>query len=208
MKLGANGLETDAWITADGRIVLDHDGVMRRRGRKIAFADLSADQLPSNTCFFEDLFAACGTEFHLSIDVRDEHALEPIITLADTAGFPLERLWLCHHRPDATFRWPQQSRGARIVDSSRLTRIKEGVETRINTLRESHVDVLNMHYTDWNGGLVTLAHRFERLAFCWDCQHPYQLETALLMGVDAIYSDHVDRMVAAYERIVGFLPRV
>ena len=35
VKLGATGLETDAWCTRDGEVVLDHDGRHRLfRGRR------------------------------------------------------------------------------------------------------------------------------------------------------------------------------
>ncbi|NBR92892.1 MAG: glycerophosphodiester phosphodiesterase, partial [Actinobacteria bacterium] len=47
------------------------------------------------------------------------------------------------------------------------------------------------------GGLVTLAHRFERLAFAWDAQFEPVLTALLRMGADAIFSDWVDRMVDA-----------
>ena len=43
-------------------------------------------------------------------------------------------------------------------------------------------------------------HRFERFAFGWDAQHARVLDELLTMGVDAIYSDHVDRMVDALAR--------
>ncbi|MGA1245091.1 MAG: glycerophosphodiester phosphodiesterase family protein, partial [Ilumatobacteraceae bacterium] len=33
-RLGASGLETDAWITADGVVVLDHDGDVGGRLRR------------------------------------------------------------------------------------------------------------------------------------------------------------------------------
>ena len=58
-----------------------------------------------------------------------------------------------------------------------------------------------MHHTDWNGGLVALAHRFNLGAFSWDLQHTEQLCNALLMGVDAVYSDWSDRMVDAYRQV-------
>ena len=51
---------------------------------------------------------------------------------------------------------------------------------------------------DWNGGLVALFHRFDRTAFAWDLQFEHALSAALRMGCDGIYSDWVDRMVAAY----------
>ena len=65
---------------------------------------------------------------------------------------------------------------------------------------EAGVDVLNMHHSDWNGGLVAMVHRFELLAFGWDAQFERILNGLLDAGIDGVYSDHVDRMVAALER--------
>ncbi len=65
------------------------------------------------------------------------------------------------------------------------------------------IDVMNMHHTDWNGGLVVLFHRFDVLVFSWDLQFDHQLEDALRMGVDAVYSDHSDTMMDAMAREVG-----
>ena len=58
-----------------------------------------------------------------------------------------------------------------------------------------------MHASDWSAGLTTLFHRFERLAFAWDAQQAHTLSLVLDMGVDAVYSDHVDRMVAALNHL-------
>jgi len=82
-------------------------------------------------------------------------------------------------------------------DSTRLRRIGEGVERRAADLANAGVDALNMHWSDWSGGLVTLLHRFERAAFAWDLQQPRALAVILGMGIDAVYSDHVDRMMEA-----------
>jgi glycerophosphoryl diester phosphodiesterase len=84
-----------------------------------------------------------------------------------------------------------------LVDSSRLSKLKDGPERRLSTLASLGVVALNMHHSDWNGGLVTLAHRFDRLAFAWDAQFDHTLTGLLRMGVDAVYSDWVDRMVDA-----------
>ena len=35
MRLGATGLETDVWLTRDGHVVCDHDGVVNKRLRRI-----------------------------------------------------------------------------------------------------------------------------------------------------------------------------
>src|SRR3546814_15237598 len=57
-----------------------------------------------------------------------------------------------------------------------------------------------MHHTDWTGGLVALVHRFEVLCFAWDAQHDRILDDLLDAGVDAVYSDHTDRMTDALAR--------
>ncbi len=60
-----------------------------------------------------------------------------------------------------------------------------------------------MHHSDWSGGLTTLFHRFERLAFGWDAQHERVLEALLRMGIDGVYSDWVDRMTDAFRAEFG-----
>ncbi len=57
-----------------------------------------------------------------------------------------------------------------------------------------------MRRDDWTGGLVSLFHRFDRAAFAWNLQFDHELRDALRMGIDAVYSDFVDRMMSAYRR--------
>ena len=56
---------------------------------------------------------------------------------------------------------------------------------------------MNLHHSEWTGGLTALFHRFEVLCFGWDAQHDRILDDLLDAGLDAVYSDHVDRMVDA-----------
>jgi len=59
---------------------------------------------------------------------------------------------------------------------------------------------VNLHESDWTGGLTTLFHRFDVLAFGWDAQFDRVLDNLLAIGIDALYSDHVDRMMEAVAR--------
>jgi glycerophosphoryl diester phosphodiesterase len=63
-----------------------------------------------------------------------------------------------------------------------------------------------MHHSDWNGGLVTMAHKFGLVAFGWDAQFEHVLINCFRMGLDGIYSDFVDRLVDAYATVVGQVP--
>jgi glycerophosphoryl diester phosphodiesterase len=198
LRLGATGLESDVWLTADGVAVLDHDGVVRGGLRRRSIREVRRDELPEHIPTLEELYATCGTGFDLSLDVKDAAAAAAVVDIARAAGGDaLGRLWLCHHDWEQVRQWRELSDDVRLVDSTRLRRIKEGPERRAANLEAAGIDVLNLHHTDWSVGLVTLLHRFERLCFAWDCQFERILLTMLTMGVDAVYSDHVDRMTEA-----------
>ncbi len=51
----------------------------------------------------------------------------------------------------------------------------------------------------WTGEPVALFHRFERIAFGCDLQHDHVLHPAVRMGLDGVYSDHVDLTMAVHE---------
>jgi glycerophosphoryl diester phosphodiesterase len=202
LRLGATGLESDVWLTADRQVVLDHDGVVSARLRKRPIAELTRAQLPAHIPTLTDLFERCGIGFELSLDLKAPGAGQAVIDVAtefDPAVVP--RLWLCSPH------WQQlldlRGQGAKLVDSTRLARIKEGPERRAAVLASEGIDAVNMHHSDWNGGLVALFHRFERLAFGWDMQFEQVLRPALRMGLDGVYSDFVDRMLDAYRAELG-----
>ncbi|HUR77718.1 MAG TPA: glycerophosphodiester phosphodiesterase [Acidimicrobiales bacterium] len=197
-KLGATGIESDVWITRDGVAVLDHDGVVRSGVRRRAIKDLDSSELPSHIPTLAALYDTCATDFHLSLDVKDPDAFDATLAVA-VAYNALPRLWLCHHDWKLVATWRERNDTVKLVDSTRLRRISEGPERRAASLAEAGIDALNMHWTDWNTGLVTLVHRFERCAFGWDAQQPRALALSYAYGLDGVYSDHVDRLMTALE---------
>ena len=197
-RLGATGLESDAWLTADGEVVLDHDGVARAGLRRRPIRQVPRSALPSTVPTLGEVYEACGTDLEVSLDVRDPAAAAAVVGVARAAGGDaLGRLWLCSPDWEVAASWRALDADVRLVDSTRLRRIKEGPERRAARLAEAGVDALNMHWSDWTGGLTTLLHRFERYALAWDAQHRRQLDEVLALGVDGVFSDHVDRMVDA-----------
>ena len=202
LRLGATGLESDVWLTADGVPVLDHDGVVRTGLRRTPIAALPRHELPEHVPTLEELYAACGTAAHLSLDVKDASAAPAIVEVAAAAGGDaVPRLWLCHPDWQQVAKWRSLSDGVRLVDSTRLRRIKDGPERRAANLADAGIDAINLHASDWTAGLTTLFHRFERLAFGWDAQFLRVLRSLLRMGCDAVYSDHVDRMVDVLQEV-------
>lgn len=201
IRLGATGLESDVWVTADGVPVLDHDGVVRTsrlRSRPIAEFDRRA--LPEHIPTLAEVVERCvlPTGVHLSLDIKSDDALVPTLDAIRSASpTQLDRVWLCHHDVRILEQSRDLDRTVRLVDSTRLERIAEGPERRAARLADAGIDGINMRRDDWNGGLVTLFHRFGLTAFSWDLQHDHQLRPALRMGIDGVFSDHVDRMADA-----------
>lgn len=191
-RLGATGLESDAWVTSDGEIVLDHDGEIGRV-RKRSIVEIERALLPKHIPTLEDLYLACGTDYELSLDIKDVAAIEGVIEVAKRYG-ATSRLWICHHDWRVVASWRSLDANVKLVDSTRLKWLKDGAERRAAQLAEAGIDAVNLHASDWTGGLTTLFHRFERYVFAWDAQYERQLDELIDMGIDAVFSDHSDRM--------------
>jgi glycerophosphoryl diester phosphodiesterase len=209
LRLGATGLESDVWLTADGVAVLDHDGEVKvGRLRKRAIGELHRHELPDHIPSLDDLITSCGTDYHLSLDLKGADTVgdtaAAVVDLVRTrAPALLPRLWLCHTDGSALAELRSLDEEVKLIDSTRLERITEGPERRAARLAGAGLDGINMRNLDWNGGLVALFHRFGLTAFSWDLQFEHHLRPSLRMGVDAVYSDHVDRMVDAFRSEIG-----
>lgn len=196
LALGASGLESDVWVAADGVPVLVHDARFRRGVRRldvkaVPAAELSLHAVPS----LADLYAAVGRDFDLSLDLKEAAAIEPTVATVRTHGDP-GRTWLCGYSVTRLTQVRRDHPDVRLVNSRPRDRIDGSVERHAARLAEAGIDAMNMRHSEWTAGLVALFHRFGVRAFAWDVQHVRELRTVLGFGVDAVYSDRVDRMVA------------
>lgn len=195
LALGASGLESDVWLSGDGIPVLVHDGTFRRGLHRIRVAEqpaaaLSELGIPS----LAELYATCGTDYELSLDVKDRAAVPAVLAVAGEAG-ALARLWLCHPDTELLTETRSASEVVRLVHSDRRERVGPGFERHAHTLATGGIDAVNFHHLEWSKGLVTLYHRFDVRAFAWDVQEIRHQRAILAMGIDALYSDYVARLV-------------
>ena len=198
LRLGATGLESDVWLTRDGVPVLRHESRVRAGRRNRRISDVDRADLPTAVPALADLYEACGTQASVSLDLKDPAALHPALDVARAAGgAALRHLWLCAPTADEAVRWRAETDAAHVVCSTRRRTFGHGAEPLAARLADAGVDAVNLHHSDWTGGLTTLFHRFELLCFAWDAQFERVIVALMRMGIDAVYSDHVDRLVAA-----------
>lgn len=196
---GASGLESDVRLSADGIPVLAHDAALRRGVRRIridatAASDLEALDVPSLRALYE----RNGSSYALSLDLKVVAAWPEVIAIARQFDAS-ERLWLCSPDLNVLTDIRASAPEVRTVHSTRKRELFAPVERHAADLHELGVTAMNMHCTDWTGGLVSLFHRFDVQAFAWDVQEVRQIREMLRIGVDAIYCDRPDRLVATVD---------
>jgi glycerophosphoryl diester phosphodiesterase len=196
LRLGATGLESDVWVTADGIAVLDHDGVVKSGMRKRLIRDVNRSKIPDDIPTLEDLYAICGTGYELSLDLKDPAALGPVLDVCRAAK-ATEKMWLCDANWERLAANRQSAHDIHLVDSTRLKRLTEGPERHAATISSVGIDAINMHHTDWNLGLTTLFHRFGLFTFGWDAQHEHVIGNLVTMEIDGLYCDNVEVMMNA-----------
>ena len=193
-ELGATGLESDAWLSNDGQVVLDHDGYHRRFPRKW-IKDTNRADLAAHIPTLGEFYNSVGTDLPLSLDLKDPSAFAPTVSTAREFGAQ-QRLWICHSDLELLSQWRRAAPDVRLVNSTATKRLSHGPERRAAELSSAGIDAVNLRQGEWTAGLVALFHRFKVLAFAWDAQYERQLASLIDMGIDAVYSDDVERMVA------------
>lgn len=197
---GATGLETDAWLTADGIVVLDHDGVLRAArslrarsssARRRPIADVCHDELPSHIPTLGDLYAACGTDFDLAIDVRRPDVAGAIVAEAAACG-ATDRLWLVGGSPRLLSRWQDPDYTGHFAMSIKHQARRDDIA---GLAKQAGADALNMRWPWWTRQWVDRVHDAGLLAFAYDVQWRWAMRRCARLGIDGVFSDHVDRLV-------------
>lgn len=195
LRQGATGLETDAWLAADGAPVLVHDETISSDGIPVTVTRRTATELAAlDVPTLADLYASCGIDYELSIDIEHVAVAVPLVDVAESAG-AAERLWLCAEDLATLDAVRERSARPRLVlstDPPRLGRLRPALAI----LRVHGVAALNLHESDWTVARVTAVHAAGLLAFGWDVQTDRTVDRLTRLGIDALYGDWPDRLVA------------
>lgn len=209
LELGAQALETDAWLSADGVAVLDHDGQVRQGLRRRPLRTIPRAALPRHIPSLHNLYERCEAAFELSVDIKDPAVVAPLVEVARGAG-ATSRLWLCSSDPDALKRWRGLDDDAHLVHSTTLRSVTGHhvphrdlpadaaagmLAVHARGLRAAGVEAVNLHQQSWTAAGVRAVQGEGTAAFAWDAQTLTALRHLMGLGVDAVYSDDVALMV-------------
>lgn len=192
LRLGATGLETDAWLTADGVVVLDHDGVLRAARRQHRpMSAVRRAELPGHIPSLEELYAQCGVDFDLAVDVRETDVAPAVVDVARRFG-ATSRLWLVAPLARLLPAWRELDADVHLVHTLTL---RARSQATVRNAREVGSDAVNLRAIWWTGSFVDMVHDAGLLAFGYDAQTAWTLRRMARIGVDGVFSDHVDRLV-------------
>jgi glycerophosphoryl diester phosphodiesterase len=193
-------LETDVRLSSDGVPVLVHDAHFPRGGvpypvRATRAATLARHGIPS----LADLYQVLGTRYELSIDLKTRAAARPAIDVARDAG-ARGTLWLVHGDLATLGELRVYDIDVRLVHEARPP---EGADlgaiagSRARELAARGINSENRHWGSWTPVQVEAMHAHDVLAFGSLVHQAGELSDAASRGLDALYSDHVDALVAA-----------
>jgi glycerophosphoryl diester phosphodiesterase len=196
LALGADGLESDVWLTADGVPVLHHDAEVACEGVRRPIASLPRAALPDTVPALSELYGIGADRVELSLDVKDAAAAPAVIAAARNAGAE-RRLWLCHWNWRTVAAWRVLSPDVRLVDSTRAVHMRTPPAQRARRMAGLGLDAINLHADDWNPEWIAIFHREDRLALAWHAQDEATVVRLLAMGADAVFSDDVSLLTRA-----------
>jgi glycerophosphoryl diester phosphodiesterase len=216
LALGAVALESDVWLSADGVVVLDHDGLVGPRWRRRAISSVNLEALPTHIPTLAALYQSCGSAFDLSLDLKDPASASAVVaTAAAVDSQAVSRLWLCHPDTGMLARIRHDNAQVRLVHSTSPTRLGDpGAAPQsaaaLGILKAAAaqdaaagINAINMRADRWDERRVAAVHGEGLLAFGWDAQQRATLDRLLDAGIDAVYCDHVPVMVEALRRHQG-----
>jgi len=198
LRLGATGLETDVWMSRDGALVIDHDGVVRSGLRRRAIRSIALADLPDDIPTFAQLLDRTPATIDISVDVKDADAFGEFAALVHDAGRSARSVWVCHPDLEVLQGWRDIDERFNFVHSTKLRVIEDSPERHARDLRERGVRVCNMHWRDWSGGLAAMYHRFDVACFSWGLIHAAETTEMARIGMDGLYADDVEMLVSVH----------
>jgi len=204
---GAPGLETDAFLTRDGVVVLAHDDRVRRRPhRRRRIAELDRAELPPQVPTLDELFDVAGPDRAVFVDVKDVAALPALAEVVRRRRDPADpRLWLAHagHRESdraVVAGWAARLPGVQLVDSTNARRLAGDRAGYLTGLAGGPISWLNLPVADWTPELVAQCRSVGLSPMGFGVHSARRARRARRLGLDAVHGDDLDVLLRVLAR--------
>jgi glycerophosphoryl diester phosphodiesterase len=191
LHMGARGLEADIGLTADGVPVLLHPRVALRRGPPIS--RLRRNELPSDISGLADLYARCGHDYDLSLDMGEPGAADAVVQIASEYD-AIDRLWLTYWRLPTLEMWRERWPALHLVYAT-IPLGRKRTARIVAQLASRRVDAINVFHYLCRAHLIAEAHEQDMKIFAWGIRSRRALERAVSRDVDGVYCDDAAAMV-------------
>jgi glycerophosphoryl diester phosphodiesterase len=190
VHLGA-GVESDVRLTRDGQAVLLHSPLGLHRGRPIR--RLLRAELPTSVPTLDELYARCGNQFPLALDMTDPSAAQAVVDTARRHG-AVANLRMTYWRSAAVERWRAQWPDVKIVFPALPLHRAEQFVSRLAAIG---ADAYNVHHRAVTPSLADAVHRNGMLLFAWGVRRRGSVAAVLARGADGVFADDAEALVAA-----------
>ncbi|MHB8574118.1 MAG: glycerophosphodiester phosphodiesterase [Dehalococcoidia bacterium] len=185
LRNGAEGIESDVRLTADGMPVLVH-GLGRVQGQPLR--TLHRTELPAHIPALADLWEHCGSDFQLALDMSDPDAAEAVVELARRYD-AVSRLWLTYWRLPALTVWRERWPDVHLVYATMFGFPAPLLRRTVQNVAAAGVDALNLHHRLVARGTAPTVHAAGLKLFAWGLRGSAQLRRARKQGADAVFVD-------------------
>ncbi len=212
VEMKADMIELDLHLTRDGAVVVQHDAELESLGGTGEIADASLEAVRrldagagARVPTLDEVLDAFGSRIPLNLELKwgsrgDYEGLESIVLAALKSRGLAASILFSSFRVSVLERLRAESRSARlaVLTSPRDTRLSP--EEAIQQARALGAEALNPHFVQVDAALVARAHDAGLAVHVYTVDAAEQMRRLISLGVDGIFTNLPDRLLAVLER--------
>ena len=217
IELGADGLETDAWLLADGEVILHHDkGVLMKDNVPVNISKLTLEEIKNHTLpngektptlrEFLDIFserkANNGKKLQFSIDLMELKVGQAILDVLKDYNVE-DQVILCASTAIGLKKVRKKNTAIRLVASNLYEHIIPEKLNAEGKYGKMNLFGFNTQANCYTPELASTLKQFKLKNYIWDLHDEESLRTYLKYKPDAIYSNYPDLAVKIRDELFG-----
>lgn len=195
VREGVRTIETDVRATADGKLLVCHDGtVWGRIVRRTTYAELKKSS-PERPLLSEVLESLAGW-VSFNIEIKEGPARE-VAEMLDLYGVALDTVV-------TSFDWDiieEYTKANPSALTGHLYRMPYGWEKKLHRAREIGAGIIAPYFNSIEEELVSKAHSMGLLVYAWTVNNEHDFHKLYDWGVDAIVTDRYLKMRELLEKL-------